>query len=133
MDLSLDETAERDIRMHTTYALDEAATTVNLQRMTLYACHEKILVKHSEASEEEMEEMPDHFAGKYEAGNNFIGTCQDAVLESQILGMLSSILDEGRKSIPQKHAMESTEANITLVEMQDVSKPFVDISENPHN
>ena len=100
LDLSLDETTERDIRMHTTYALDEAATTVNLQRMTLYACHEKILVKHSEASEEEMDEMPDHFVGKYEAGNNFIGSCQDDVLESQIPGMLSSILDEGRKSIP---------------------------------
>ena len=59
--------------MHTTYALDEATTIVNLQRMSLYACHEKILVKHSEASEEEMEEMPNHFAGKYEAWNNFIG------------------------------------------------------------
>ena len=29
--------------------------------------------------------------------------------------------------------MDSTEANITLVEMQEVSKPFVDLSENPHN
>ena len=101
--------------------------------MSLYACHEKILVKHSEASEEEMEEMPDHFAAKYEVGNNFIGACQDVVLKSQIPGMLSSILDEGRQSIPQKHAMDSTDANITLVEMQEVSKPFVDLSENPHN
>ena len=55
LDLSLDETAERDIRMHTAYALDEAAATVNIQIMSLYACHEKILVKHSEASKEEME------------------------------------------------------------------------------
>ena len=29
--------------------------------------------------------------------------------------------------------MDSTEANITLVEMQEVSKSFVDLSENPHN
>ena len=29
--------------------------------------------------------------------------------------------------------MESTKENITLVEMQEVSKPFVDLSENPHN
>ena len=50
LDLSLDETAERDTRMHTTYALDEATAIVNLQRMSLYACHEKILVKHSEPS-----------------------------------------------------------------------------------
>ena len=100
LDLSLDETTDRYIRMHTTYALDEAATTVNLQRMSLYACHEKILVKHSKASEEEMEEMLDHFARKYEAGKNFIGACHDVVLESQIPGMLSSILDEGRQSIP---------------------------------
>ena len=50
LDLSLDETTERDIRMHTTYALDEATATVNLQKMSLYACHEKILVKHSEPS-----------------------------------------------------------------------------------
>ena len=131
--MSLDETAERDIRMHTTYSLHEAAATMNLQRMSLYACHEKILVKHSEASEEEMEEILDHFVGKYEAGKNFIGAYYDVVLESQIPGMLSSIFDEGRQSIPQKHAMESTEENITLVEMQDVSKPFVDLSENPQN
>ena len=72
-------------------------------------------------------------AGKYKAGKNFIGACQDVLLESQIPGMLSSILDEGRQSIPQKHAMESTESNITLVEMQEVSKSFVDLSENPHN
>ena len=98
--MSLDETAERDIRMHTTYALDEASATMNLQRISVYACHEKILVKHSKASEEEMEEMPDHFTGKYKAGKSFIGACQDAVLESQIPGMLSSILDEGRKYIP---------------------------------
>ena len=42
-------------------------------------------------------------------------------------------MDEGGKSIPQKHAMESTEENITLVEMQVVSTPFVDLRENPHN
>ena len=100
MDLSLDETAEGDIRMHTTYSLDEATTTVNLQRISLYACHEKILVKHLEASQQAMGEMPDHFTGKYKAGKNFIGACQDVVLESQIPRMLSSILDEGRKSIP---------------------------------
>ena len=50
LDLSLDETTKRDIRMHTIYALDEAAATVNLQRISLYACHEKILVKHLEPS-----------------------------------------------------------------------------------
>ena len=52
--------------------------------------------------------MPHHFGGKYEARKNFIGAYQDVVLESQIPGMLSSILDEGRQSIPQNHAMEST-------------------------
>ena len=32
LDLSLDETTERDVRMHTTYALDEASTMVNLHK-----------------------------------------------------------------------------------------------------
>ena len=50
LDFSLDEIAERDIRMHTTYSLDEATAIVNLQIIPLYACHEKILVKHSEPS-----------------------------------------------------------------------------------
>jgi hypothetical protein len=127
LDLSLDETSENDVRMHTTYALDEAAAPVHLQRMPLYARNEKS----SEASVEEMEEMPDRLSEKYKAGKSFAGACQDAVLESQIEGMSSSILDENSQAIPQKHAMETAEADITMVGMQEVSKPLVHINENP--
>ena len=40
LDLSLEETSENDVRMHATYALDEGAATVHLQRLSLYACKE---------------------------------------------------------------------------------------------
>ena len=33
-------TSENDVRMHATYALDEGAATVHLQRLSLYACKE---------------------------------------------------------------------------------------------
>ena len=40
LDLSLEETNENDVTMHATYALDEGAATMHLQRLSLYACKE---------------------------------------------------------------------------------------------
>lgn len=44
LDLSLDETSENDVRMHTKNSLDEVVATVHLQRFLLYACNEETLV-----------------------------------------------------------------------------------------
>ena len=46
--------------------------------------------------------------------------------------MFSSFLDEIIQAIPQKHVMETTEVDITVVGLQEVPKYLVHINENPH-
>ena len=63
---------------------------------------------------------------------NFVGSCQDDFLNNQMQGMFISFLDESSQAIPQKHAMETAEADIVVVGLQEVPKPLVHIKENPH-
>lgn len=81
---------------------------------------------------EEMEEMLVRLSEKSKPGQNFVGACQDAFLKNQMQGMFSSFLDESSQAIPQKHAMETAEADIAVVGLQEVPKPLVHINENPH-
>ena len=77
-------------------------------------------MKYWEFSVEEMEEMLVRLLEKSKPGENFVGASQDAFLKNQMQGMFSSFLDESSQAIPRKHAMETVEADIAVVGLQEV-------------